>query len=386
MSNPAVEPSTHQDSHAGKRNQAARREFPPERLSKASAARLRQYLLAFGTFVLTSLLNLWLQQWIGYEAIALVYLLAVVLLALFVGRGPILLGTALTVLGWSFLFAPPRYSFHIARTYDKMMLVMYFVVAVTIAELTSRLRASREAEIRSRLLGESERLGRTLLNSVSHELRTPLAAITSAANSLRASGNLNQVQLDLAGEIESAAGRLNRVVQSLLSAARLKAGQIQPKLDWCDMSDVIRGALRANASLLVGHPIANHTLPGLPLVRADSVLMEQVVTNLLVNAAVHTPPSTPIEIVAWVEGTKFLVEVADRGPGLPEGQVERIFNSFHRAPGAKPGGTGLGLTIVKGFVEAQGGRVWAANRPGGGAVFSVCLPSSEKPELPLDQS
>jgi two-component system sensor histidine kinase KdpD len=343
-----------------------------------------QYSLAFGTFVFTSLLNLWLQQWIGYEAIALVYLLAVVATALFVGRGPILFGAALTAFGWGFLFAPPRYSFHIAGSYDKMMLAMYFVVAVTIAELTTRLRASREAEIHSKLVAESERLGRTLLNSVSHELRTPLAAITSAANTLHTSGTLNPIQQNLVVEIESAASRLDRVVQSLLSAARLHSGQLRPKLDWCDMSDVIRVALRGASNLLAGHPIENHTMPGLPLVRADFVLMEQVVTNLLVNAAVHTPPGTPVEIVAWVDGNKFLVEVADRGPGLPPDQVERIFDSFHRAPGARPGGTGLGLTIVKGFVQAQGGQIRAANRPGGGAVFSVCLPASERPELPAD--
>jgi two-component system sensor histidine kinase KdpD len=357
-------------------------------LGQASKSTARQiwweYGLALVTFLFASAVNSWLQQWIGYQAIALVYLLAVVLLALFIGRGPILFGTALTALGWNFFFVPPRYSFHIAGTYDKMMLVMYFFVAVTIAELTTRLRASREAEIRSRLTAESERLGRTLLNSVSHELRTPLAAITSAAHTLQAASSLSPIQQDLVAEIESATNRLNRTVQSLLSAARLHSGHLRPNLVWCDMSDVIRAALRGSAQLLTGHPVENHTLPGLPLVRADFVLMEQVVTNLLVNAAVHTPPGTPIEIVAWVEGTKFLIEVADRGAGLPPEQTERIFDSFHRVPGAKPGGTGLGLTIVKGFVEAQGGSVTARNRQGGGAVFSVCLSAVEKPEFPPD--
>jgi two-component system sensor histidine kinase KdpD len=320
----------------------------------------------------------------GNQAIALVYLLAVVLLALFIGRGPILFGAALTALGWNFFFVPPRYSFHIADTYDKMMLLMYFIVAVTIAELTTRLRASREAEIRSRLTAESERLGRTLLNSVSHELRTPLAAITSAAHTLQASGSLSPLQQDLAGEIESAANRLNRTVQSLLSAARLHSGHLRPNLDWCDMSDVMRVALRGSSKSLAGHPVEDHTLPGLPLVRADFVLMEQVVTNLLMNAAVHTPPGTPIEITARVEGHNFLIEVADRGPGLPPEHIERIFDSFQRAPDSKPGGVGLGLTIVKGFVEAQGGTVTAGNRQGGGAVFSVCLSAAERPEFPPD--
>ena len=487
-----------------------------------------QYVLAFATFAAASLLNLWLQNWIGYQAIALVYLLAVVLLALFVGRGPILVGTGLTALGWNFLFAPPRYSFHIAGFYDKMMFAMYFVVALVVGQLTARLRAERlaeqereeratalylltreladaadgvdiiakavghvgkvfgtevalllpqgatgalapagsstwvlgpeeqevaakafeknlaagpgtdaspqaqglhlplsaggppsgvlalraqagngltlqqrdllenfarqialvldrqrlrEAGLHTRLLAESERLGRTLLNSVSHELRTPIAAITSAASSLRASGTLNPAQQNLSSEIESAAARLNRVVQSLLSAARLQSGQLQPKLDWCDIAELVRVTMHNLGELRANHPVEKQVAPSLPLVKADFVLMEQALANLLVNAAVHTAPGTPVEVRARVEEKLLVLEVADRGPGLSADQIDRIFDLFHRAPTAKPGGTGLGLAIVKGFVEAQGGMVWAANRPGGGACFGICLPLTEAPEV-----
>ena len=146
--------------------------------------------MVFLSFGAVSGFNLWLQKWIGYEALALVYLLGVVLLALFVSRGPILFGAALTAVGWNFLFAPPRYSFHITGFYDKMMLATYLVVALTIGQLTARLRLQREAEIKTKLLAESERLGRTLLNSVSHELRTPISAINGAASGLRLSGPL----------------------------------------------------------------------------------------------------------------------------------------------------------------------------------------------------
>lgn len=121
-----------------------------------------QYALAFTTFVVVSLLNFLLQRWIGYEAIAMVYLLVVVLLALYVGRGPTLLGTGLTALGWNFLFAPPRYSFHIAGFYDKMMLATYFIVALTVGQVVQYRQRLREAEVHARLLSESERLGRTL--------------------------------------------------------------------------------------------------------------------------------------------------------------------------------------------------------------------------------
>jgi len=341
----------------------------------------QQYGLALLTFGAVSLLNLWLQRWIGYEAIALVYLLAVVLLALFVGRGPSLFGAALTALGWDFLFVPPRYSLHIAAFYDEMMLTTYFLVAVAVGQAAQYRQRLREAEMNSRLLTESERLGRTLLNSVSHELRTPLAAINSAASSLRASEALTPAQQALSTEIETAAIRLNRVVQSLLSAARLQSGQVQPKLDWCDLAELVRAAMQSTKDSLAGHPVQNHVANGLPLVKADFVLLEQALSNLLLNAAVHTPPGTPIEIRARPEGKLLVLEVADYGPGLAPDQLARAFDLFYRAPTAKPGGAGLGLAVVKGFVEAQGGSVRASNRSGGGAVFCICLSASDPPEL-----
>jgi two-component system sensor histidine kinase KdpD len=341
----------------------------------------KQYAIAVVTFVFVSLLNWWLQRWIGYQAIALVYLLSIVLLALTLNRGPIFLATILTAGGWNFLFAPPVFAFNISDTYDNMMLATYFVVALIVGHLMMHLRASRDAEIQSRLLAESERLGRTLLNSVSHELRTPIAAITGAAHQLQAAGELSEFQKTMAAEIDAASARLNRVVQSLLSAARLQSGQLRPKLDWCELRDVIRSAARQAQPVIEGHTLAVRIPSDLPLVRMDFVLMEQVFANLLVNAAVHTTPTTSIEVQARIEHKSLVCEVRDNGPGLPEGQAARVFDIFHRAPGARPGGTGLGLAIVKGFVEAQGGRVRAGNRPEGGAVFTISFPLGNAPRF-----
>lgn len=341
----------------------------------------RQYAVAFGLVCAISGFDFWLQQWTGHQALALVYLLGVVFLALVLGRGATLFAATLSALTWNFLFVPPRYSFHIAALYDKMMLTTYFVVALIVATLTDRLRTQSEAEVKAKLLAESERLGRTLLNSVSHELRTPVSAIISAANGLRTAGQLGASQKELVTEIESAGARLNRVVQSLLSAARLQAGQLRPKLDWCDVRDVVRAALREASELTANHPVDTKIGSGLRLVKMDSVLTQQALSNLLSNAALHTPPKTPIEISARFEGPELLLEVADRGPGLPGGETERVFDIFHRAPNARPGGTGLGLAIVKGFVEAQGGRVRAANGINGGAIFSIFLPAAESPSI-----
>jgi len=240
----------------------------------------------------------------------------------------------------------------------------------------------RDVEMTNKLLSESERLGRTLLRSVSHELRTPIAAIGSAASSLGASGVLTPEQQSLTAEIQFASARLNRVVQSLLSAARLQSGQIKPRLDWCDVSELLTSALHSISKLTVNHRLETHIESNLPLVMADFVLMEQSLANLVVNAAMYCPKGTPIEIGARIENRNLLLEVSDRGPGLPDGELEKVFEPFHRASNAPPGGTGLGLAIVKGFVEAHGGHVQAANRPAGGAIFTICLPATETPNLP----
>lgn len=344
----------------------------------------RQYTLAFVVFTLVSLLNLWIHHWIGYQAIALVYLLSVVLLALVVNRAPVFFGTLLTAAAWNYFFAPPRFAFNISDFYDNMMLVTYFVVTLTVGQLTTRLREQRDAELQAKLLAESERLSRTLLNSVSHELRTPIAAINSAAHTLR-SGSLTADQQNLAAEIESASARLNGVVQSLLSAARIQSGQIRPNPDWCDIADLIRVVLRETKSETAGREVAADIPANLCLVRADFVLLEQALANLIVNAAAHTPPGSPIQVTARNKKGLLELAVADSGPGIPAAQLTHIFDSFKRGPAARPGGVGLGLAIVKGFIEAQGGRVQAANRKPAGAVFTIYLPlSDDPPEWPKE--
>ncbi len=177
-----------------------------------------------------------------------------------------------------------------------------------------------------------------------------------------------------------------RKSRSFAPRLRLKSGQLRPKPDWCEVADLVRFTLREVAGLTAGHRVDVRIAPGLLLVRMDFVLMQQALANLVVNAAMHTPPGTPIEISARLERPDLILQVADRGPGLPPDQLERIFDSFHRATGAKAGGTGLGLAIVRGFVEAQGGRVSASNRQGGGALFTITMPANESPNLPEENA
>ena len=244
----------------------------------------------------------------------------------------------------------------------------------------------RDAEQEAKLVAESERLSKTLLDSISHEIRTPLAAITSAVSTLaeaQSSGS-NQIQRAMVGEIQEATGRLNRLVGNLLNMTRVESGHVKPKLDWCDTADLIQATMRELETELSRHKVSTDVATGLPLVRMDFVLMQQVLINLLLNAVAYTPPGTEISVSAASEDKTLALSVADTGPGLPPDELQLVFEKFYRARTAPAGGTGLGLAIVKGFVEAQGGRVEAANRAGGGAAFTIRMPMGEQPTMPKE--
>jgi two-component system sensor histidine kinase KdpD len=250
------------------------------------------------------------------------------------------------------------------------------------APVTDRQRL-RAAEQRMILLEESERLSKTLLDSLSHEFRSPISAITSAAAILSAARDplLKTVPWAMVDEIQEATRRLNRLVGNLLDMARLEPGHMKPRLDWCDVTDLIQVTLREIARDLAHHKVTTEISNGLPLVLMDFVLMRQAVTNLLLNAAAHTPPGTSVQVLVEVQNDMLTLIVEDTGPGLPTDALPFIFDKFYRAPSAPPGGTGLGLAIVKGFVEVQGGMVQATNRPEGGAAFTVYLPIMKAPPI-----
>jgi two-component system sensor histidine kinase KdpD len=136
----------------------------------------------------------------------------------------------------------------------------------------------------------------------------------------------------------------------------------------------VGAALTRLEGRLQGHLVRTQFPPGLPLVRIDGVLIEQVLINLLENALKYAPPESPIDLSASEVDKTILFEIADRGPGLPKGEEQRIFDKFYRAGPAREGGVGLGLTICRGIIEAHEGRIWAENRTGGGAVFRFTLP------------
>ncbi|MFA6287202.1 MAG: sensor histidine kinase KdpD [Opitutaceae bacterium] len=510
---------------------------PAERLSEKPGLRIdwqaaahspaREYYDVLTTVGVLTAASWFIVPYTGYLSIGLLYLLAVIVLSLRVGRWPVLAAGVLSALTWNFLFIPPLFTFVISKFEDGMMFATYFVVALVSGQLTGRFRAQarherlreeratalfhltqalsaartlddavfaalrqadeifnaktalliadndtltahfagsftvtekeravaewawrnhkkagrftdtlpssqgfylplvrddfthgvlvvrvppeshltlaqrelaesfatqlalvlereqlRAVSEREKLLAESDKLHRALLDGVSHELKTPLAVLGAAAETFATADA--PTRENLAGEIRTATRRLNRLVTNLLDQTRLESGVLKPRLDWCDAHDLVNAALDGIREALSAHPLETAVPADMPLFRADAALMEQVIANLLLNASLHTPSGTPIFLAAGVDTTRAQVffTVADRGPGLPSAMRERLFQKFQRGDAARAGGLGLGLSIIRGFVSAQGGEVVAGENPGGGAVFTVYLPFAPHGTVP----
>jgi two-component system sensor histidine kinase KdpD len=230
---------------------------------------------------------------------------------------------------------------------------------------------------RARVEIEAERLRTALLSSLSHDLRTPLGAITGAATTLLDQGGTvgPAARRELLDTVLDESRRMNRLIGNLLDMVRLETGALQVQREWQSLEEPVAGALMRLADVLKDRHVDVKLPADLPLVPVDAILIEQVFVNLLENAAKYTPAGTPIELAAALRDREVVVEVADRGPGVPVGEEERVFEKFYRLPGSTgAGGVGLGLTICRGIVTAHGGRMWVSNRPGGGAAFRFSIP------------
>ncbi len=248
--------------------------------------------------------------------------------------------------------------------------------ATQISLAMERVQLAEQAE-QTQILQARETLERALLNSISHDLRTPLVSIIGALSSLRD----ENIQIDdrrrrdlLTGAWDEAE-RLNRFVGNLLDMTRLEAGEMGLRKEPCDVQDLIGCALAVLEPKLAGREVGVKLAEGLPLVSMDMVLMSQVLVNLLDNALKYSPPGSSLEITAHTHGRQLFIEVLDRGPGIPEHDLQRIFDKFYRLPVPEGvSGTGLGLSICKGIVEAHDGKIRAGRRSGGGLRIVIQLP------------
>jgi two-component system sensor histidine kinase KdpD len=232
---------------------------------------------------------------------------------------------------------------------------------------------------RAKLAVETDRLRSALLTSISHDLRTPLASILGAAGSLKSYPHLldGAAREELAATIQEEAERLNRFISNLLDMTRLEFGGLALNASLVDLGEVIGSAIERAGKILVRHRTEVELAADLPMLRLDPVLFEQVLFNLFDNAAKYSPEGSTIRLQSWRDGRNVVLQVLDEGPGIPEDDLERIFDKFYRVRklDTQRAGTGLGLAICRGFIEALHGTIAAGNRiDRSGATFTITLP------------
>ena len=235
-----------------------------------------------------------------------------------------------------------------------------------------------EAEAqRTQLLQETDKLQKALLNSISHDLRTPLASIIGALDSVLEDWKVLDVHAQhlLLETAQGSARRLSQLVQNLLDMTRLEGGALHLNIVRCDVQDVIGTAIRQLGEAARQRQITVDVAAELPLVPLDFVLIVQVVANLLDNALKYSENLAPVQVGAQIAEGQLQVRISDRGKGIREEELDRVFDKFYRETSAGPPGAGLGLSICKGLVEIHGGRIWMERRPEGGTVAAFTLPS-----------
>jgi two-component system sensor histidine kinase KdpD len=235
---------------------------------------------------------------------------------------------------------------------------------------------------RAKLAAEADRLRSALLTSISHDLKTPLAAILGAAGTLRdyLSSMTEEDRIDLLSTVVDESERLNRFIANLLDMTKIESGAMEPNYALHYPGDIAGSTLRRSAKILARHK-TQMTMPAdLPMVRVDPVLFEQVLFNLLDNAAKYAPEGSVIRIEGWADADNVIIQLSDEGPGIPLGDLDRVFDTFYRVRKGDQvrAGTGLGLSICRGFIEAMGGTITASNRQDrSGAVFTIRLPKPD---------
>jgi len=321
----------------------------------------RQYSYCILSVVLVSGICFSLSGLIGYKIVAFILLVTVSLLAVTFDILPVLISAALSAFIWDFFFIPPRFTIHVNTTEDTILLVMYFVIAMINGVLTYKIRQIEKIARQKEERANSVKLYNTILNSLSHELRTPIASILGATDNLQMNPRLtDENKNELIAEISKASLRLNQQVENLLNISRLESGHIQPKNDWCDIVELVYDVVKRVEENNRNRKISISVNQDMPLCYLDKGMLDQVLYNLLNNAAVHTRPGTKIDISALCHADLLEIVIEDNGQGF--------------APEEMKSSRGLGLSIVRGFTEALMGNISLQKGDAGGAKFTITIP------------
>ena len=331
------------------------------------------------------------REHVNSTTVALAFLLDVLFVALFWGSGPALVASVVGVLCFNFFFLPPLYTLSIAHSENWIALFAFFTTALAVGQLSARekrraeeaergeheierlykeLRSAFERASQAEALKQSERLKSALLDAVTHDLRTPLTSIKASITTLIDEARAPEFALDKESRLEmlqvidEESDRLNRFISGLIELARIDAGELQLRRQWGAIDEIVSAALARAQPLTRDHILEVSIDEELPAVRVDERAVSEVVYTLIDNAAKYSAAGTRIGISAAVVGSMVRMTVEDEGEGVPVSLRERVFDKFFRATRdgdvstQGPSGTGMGLAIAKGIVEAHEGKIW----------------------------
>lgn len=338
----------------------------------------QQYVYSISLILLVSAISFMLSNFIEYKVVAFLLLVTVSFIAMFFDILPVMVAAVLSALVWDYFFIPPRFTFAIQSTENVLLFLMYFIIAMVNAVLTYKIRKIEKIANQKIEKENTLKLYNTLLNSLSHELRTPISAIIGATDTLQEEKYKlsKEHEAELVSEISKASLRLNRQVGNLLNMSRLESGFLEPKTDWCDINELIYDVINQLNDSIEKKRISVSIQENIPLFKLDYGLLEQVLYNLIYNAAIYIPITASIHIDASLCDNQTLqLIIEDSGAGFPEDEINNVFDKFYRLKNSKTGGTGLGLSIVKGFIEAMNGTIWLENIEPHGAKFTIKLPA-----------
>lgn len=377
-----------------------------------------------GTAAVTALLGPF-QAHVNSTTVALTFLLVVLFVALFWGSKPALLASLLAAFCFNFFFLPPLYTLTIAHPQNWVALAVFFTTAVAVGQLSARAKKrAEEAEAGQReierlyqqlqeaferashaeALKQSERLKSALLDAVTHDLRTPLASIKASITTLiddaKGESEDNQAialegesRLEMLDIINEESDRLNRFITGLIELARIEAGELRLRRRWGAVDEIISTALTRAKPFIDNHTVQILIEEELPVVRVDANAVSEVVYTLIDNAAKYSPSGTNIKLRAERAGDGLIaISVEDQGRGIPVDLRQRVFDKFFRAirygdiSTQQPSGTGMGLAIAKGIVEAHDGKIWIeSGTSGSGTRITFTLPIGDEDIVPDSQ-
>ncbi|MGB8191389.1 MAG: ATP-binding protein [Chitinophagaceae bacterium] len=344
-------------------------------LSLNKISRFKQCFYGISAVILVALICYFFSGWMGYRVVAFILLLVVSIVAVTFDIIPVLIIASISAFIWDFFFIPPRFNLHVETTEDTILLVMYFVIALINGILTYKI---RRAENISRIKEEkanSVQLYNTILDSLSHELRTPVAAIIGATDNLQMNRKLDEKNKEqLINEISKASLRLNQQIENLLNISRLESGHIAPKKDWVDVTELVHEVVKRVEENGRKRRIGVSIPETIPLCFTDKGMLDQVLYNLLNNAAIHTHNLSKIDVMVSCHADFLETIIEDTGQGFTDVEMKSVFKKFSRDKKRNAEGSGLGLSIVKGFTEALQGTVELERGASGGAKFTVTIP------------